>query len=722
MSENISVKSFRTRRASIVSFALTAMGVLLLLLLVLLAFGGYGDSSGETLYVDDDAEEGGNGSIERPFNKIQDAVNSSSDGDTIYVWEGVYYENVVVDRTVTIIGNGSSHVTVDGGNVSSVIRISADRCNVSGLRLINSGYSTIYGGIEVASDNNRIFDNHCTGNRYGICLKNASYNIVSGNNCSGNNYHGSDISNYGNSGIFIYARSSNNTITGNNFSKNGDRGIYISDSRDNELSNNTLYSNLERNMDLSEAPGSVLYGNRMTGSGIAVRGETLEDWNTHDIDVSNLVNGRPVYYYSNENNLENERTVPSGAGQVIMANCTHIVVEDQGREDGFAGMKVAYSSHIGLFNNSFPVPDEEDYWWDSIRFLLWHTSDSAISDNHGNMVLYYSGNNTLENNNCSNITTGIALFFSHGNTLANNTCRDNEWWGIYLYGSNNNTLENNTCSGNDDGISLEYCSNNTLTGNIITGNVIGIKHRYSANITARYNTITDNTDYGVDVSSDSPYTMDAALNWWGSNFGPSPTRPEKNPYGEGDNVTDNVEFDPWIGKEDMPSPMDLSTIYVSAAAADGGDGSEERPFDRIGDALYHARQGATIYVWEGIYRENLVVDKTVNLIGNGSAYSIINGSGTWDAVTITADNVNITGFRLENTANEWYEDHAGLKILSGNNSVFDNSMTFNSYGIRVYGADKNTAGNNLIENNLIENNTCYNNYYGILVYDSGLQP
>jgi len=671
--------------------------VLASVFLLLLATG---EAKGRIITVDDD---GG-----ADHTRIQDAINASEDGDTIRVYGGTYHENVIVNKTLTIIGNGSSHVTLDGGNESSTILITSDSCNVSGLRLINSGYTTIYGGMEVASDNNRIFDNHCTGNRYGICLKNASYNIISGNNCSGNNYHGSNISNYRNSGIFIYAGSNNNSLNGNNFSKNGNSGIYISNSRDNELANNTLYSNEEHNIDLSDAPGSVLYGNRMIGSGITISGESLEDWNTHDINISNLVNGRPVFYYSNVCNSEGDSTVPSGAGQVIIANCTNIVVEDQNAEDGFAEIMVAYSSHIRLSNNSFPVPGEEEYGWDSIQFLLLHTSDSTISDNRGNIILIYSGNNSLENNNCSNITAGIALFFSHQNTLANNSCRDNEIWGIYLCESNNNTLDNNTCSGNDNGIFLEYCSHNMLTGNIITENVIGIKNRYSSNNTARYNTILNNTDYGIDASFDSSYAINAALNWWGSNFGPSPTQPERNPYGEGDRVTDNVVFDPWLGKNDRPDPGNLSTLYVLGVAPDGGDGSRERPFSSIRYALYHAQQGATIYVWEGLYRENVVVNKTVNLIGNGSAATIINGSGTGDAVTITANNVNIKGFRLENSANGWFDELAGIKILSDNNFVFDNSMTYSSYGIRVYGAD----------NNSIENNSCYNNSYGILIYES----
>jgi pectin methylesterase-like acyl-CoA thioesterase len=45
-------------------------------------------------YVDDD------GSAD--FSKIQDAINAASPGDTIYINNGTYYENIVVNRSVSL--------------------------------------------------------------------------------------------------------------------------------------------------------------------------------------------------------------------------------------------------------------------------------------------------------------------------------------------------------------------------------------------------------------------------------------------------------------------------------------------------------------------------------------------------------------------------------------------------------------------------------------------
>ena len=72
---------------------------------------------------------------------IQDAINNASSGDTIYVWAGTYYENVVVNKTLTIIGNGSAETTINGSGSGSVVTIISSWVNITGMRLIGSGSS-----------------------------------------------------------------------------------------------------------------------------------------------------------------------------------------------------------------------------------------------------------------------------------------------------------------------------------------------------------------------------------------------------------------------------------------------------------------------------------------------------------------------------------------------------------------------------------------------------
>jgi hypothetical protein len=64
-------------------------------------------------------------------------------------------------------------------------------------------------------------------------------------------------------------------------------------------------------------------------------------------------------------------------------------------------------------------------------------------------------------------------------------------------------------------------------------------------ITAHENDIYENYYGGINVSTPGQDDVDATRNWWGSDTGPY--HPGSNPLGEGNNVTDHVIYDPWVG-------------------------------------------------------------------------------------------------------------------------------------------------------------------------------
>ena len=48
------------------------------------------------------------------YSTIQAAINHANDGDTISVRAGVYYEHVVVNKTVALVGENKETAVIDG--------------------------------------------------------------------------------------------------------------------------------------------------------------------------------------------------------------------------------------------------------------------------------------------------------------------------------------------------------------------------------------------------------------------------------------------------------------------------------------------------------------------------------------------------------------------------------------------------------------------------------
>ena len=260
-------------------------------LILFLAFGGIplaldlgpepATVSAATIIVD----QGGGGN----HTTIQAAVNAANSGDTIYVWAGTYTENVVISKTLTIIGNGSMNTTINGGGNGDVMYITADSVNISHLRLMNGGSTVNDAGIEVYLSNNCKLEYCNSSNNYkGIFIKESDNNIVSNNTCL-NNTDG------------IYLRDSNlNTVDNNTANMNSQWGIIPRASHSNTLNNNTIGSNGYGAIYLIYTTNNILSNNTMLDGGIFIAG-LLNQWNSHTIDIKNTVNGGPLYYWKNQN-------------------------------------------------------------------------------------------------------------------------------------------------------------------------------------------------------------------------------------------------------------------------------------------------------------------------------------------------------------------------------------------------------------------------------------
>ncbi len=141
-----------------------------------------------TWYVSLDGDDANCGSEDQPLANIQSAIDASSDGDTILVSAGTYYENITVPTNLHIIGEDKETTIIDGNQSGSVI-VAYNSFNIEGFTIQNGNY-TFGGGIRNGSDNNEGFAN--------VNLKNLIFK-----------------NNYGNTGGAIYYYTSQNSVFDN---------------------------------------------------------------------------------------------------------------------------------------------------------------------------------------------------------------------------------------------------------------------------------------------------------------------------------------------------------------------------------------------------------------------------------------------------------------------------------------------------------------------------
>ena len=64
-------------------------------------------------------------------NRIQGAVNASESGDSVNVAPGTYYENVQIDKSLTVKGAGASKTVVDGRQSGSVFTVGKNNPDIT---------------------------------------------------------------------------------------------------------------------------------------------------------------------------------------------------------------------------------------------------------------------------------------------------------------------------------------------------------------------------------------------------------------------------------------------------------------------------------------------------------------------------------------------------------------------------------------------------------------
>jgi parallel beta-helix repeat protein len=218
-------------------------------------------------------------------------------------------------------------------------------------------------------------------------------------------------------------------------------GMLLAYTQNSKVTNNTFTSNYE-GIILDNSSNNLLKRNVMNNNTFNF---DVKHILPNNIDTSNLVNGKSIYYWAGKHGL----TIPSDAGYVALINCTEITVEN-----------------LHLFSNGQGV-------------LLSGTQNSTIVsnsiDNQINGVeLEESSNNSISQNMISGILeSGISFKFSNANTASGNVISNSEN-AILLSGSSNNNISRNNIATNNYGLLLENNTSINSTENAISGNTLSV--------------------------------------------------------------------------------------------------------------------------------------------------------------------------------------------------------------------------------------------------------
>ena len=163
----------------------------------------------------------------------------------------------------------------------------------------------------------------------------------------------------------------------------------------------------------------------------------------------------------------------------------------------------------------------------------------------------------------------------------------------------------------------------------------------------------------------------------------------------------------------------VGSVSAETISVDDGGGGE---FTSIQDAINAANESDIIYVSSGTYTENIIINKSVSVTGEGSSSTLISGSGT-DTIKVVSNNVTISGFTIKNTASSSYaciqldtvmnckikdiiaQDGGNIIYIIGsdNNIIENNTIEYGNIGIFF----SPNSDNNIVKNNYIQNNNAY---------------
>ena len=424
-----------------------------------------GDSA-TIIYVDDDNSEGPwDGSLEHPYQWIQEGVKQASDGDTVFVFNGRYYQQkaLQVRRSITLTGENRSETIVEGDMIKgTLLFVWTDNITISGFTFqvpsdpLTEVDIVVYS--EFASFSNNVFNNI----NHGLSLHSHYISVHQNVFVDG--------------GLSIGYNTVQLTVTDNRV--NGRPLLYVEGSTD---------------VTIDSDAGQILLFNCQN---IAV---------THQ-DISQTTTG--IRLCNSHHCVVNDNRLCNNSDNGIeLYNSHHCTIQDNhlcnNRNDGIR----LYSScdNNSIMGNFVSLDTDGIFLSDSCY--------NTVSNNHitqcetGIDLDYYSQNNRIVANNISYNEQGGIILSTGPNSIEDNVISSVRYPGIALYNSSYEGdsadytfIQGNFISNCSRGISARSVGHCDIVNNTMLNNRYGIEQYDCFDMNISANTLLENTRDGIILS------------------------------------------------------------------------------------------------------------------------------------------------------------------------------------------------------------------------------
>jgi len=380
-----------------------------------------------------------------PGDSIQDAINSASDGDTVYVYSGTYSENVVVNKSITLTGESKPVIDGMGGIGARGIDITVNNVTVEGFNITNSHY-----GIYCNASGFSIVDNVFWYGNYGFYWSISESSLVEDYTVHASTVESNEFYMNTVDAVYVYVSLDYNytgsydavigdiTVCDNTFHMDGttatginvDGGIFVSDLYGGTISVGVL--NVSKNTMYGGTYGIEFYGSldyvrdvEVSVGNFIVNDNVLENQSSGGVDID--------YYDATE---WDGNTVGAYGDFIVRGNTIKsayspdgIYVSDIGYWEYFYGNARLEVGNVYIEENEIDVgSDGIDFYGDYVGYDMDGTSSITVGD-------IFVNDNTI-----SSGSYGIYV--------------DCEYFGYEMYGNSSVTMSN-----------IEFCRNVINSGN-----------------------------------------------------------------------------------------------------------------------------------------------------------------------------------------------------------------------------------------------------------------